>query len=120
MRLKLDENLGRTVADRCRTAGHEVATVADEGLAGVNDRRLYDECLAERRVLVSLDLDFADPSQFPPRPTAGLVVLRLREPPTQREMLAALDRLLDTISRRDVTGQLWVVREDRVRQYESE
>ena len=120
MRLKLDENLGRTAATRCRAAGHDVSTVIEERLAGATDDRLYDECRATRRILVTLDLDFADPRHFPPGHTPGLVVLRLREPPTQRELLATLDRLLVVLERHEVAGRLWVVRENRVRQYQPE
>lgn len=42
MRLKLDENLGKSLADVLRQAGHEVATVPDQGLFGTEDRTLRD------------------------------------------------------------------------------
>lgn len=53
MRVKLDENLGRSAAARCRAAGHEVATVVDEGLAGCTDAALFEGCIAEQRVLIT-------------------------------------------------------------------
>ncbi|HTE69448.1 MAG TPA: DUF5615 family PIN-like protein [Actinomycetes bacterium] len=34
MKLKLDENLPASAAESLRTLGHDVDTVADEGLAG--------------------------------------------------------------------------------------
>lgn len=40
--------------------------------------------------------------------------------PGRRELPAALDRLLASLELSDITGRLWVVRADRVRQYEPE
>jgi len=37
VKLKLHENLGRSVAVRLREAGHDVDTVGDEGLLGTKD-----------------------------------------------------------------------------------
>lgn len=85
MRLKLDENLGRRWAEQLRLAGHDVHTVHDEGLAGAADRDVIAAAVDERRVLVTMDLDFANPMRFPPGDTAGVVVLRDRRPaPVER------------------------------------
>lgn len=35
MKLKLDENLGKSTATVFRNAGHDAATIADEGLSSV-------------------------------------------------------------------------------------
>lgn len=120
MRLKLDENLGRGAAARCHAAGHEVATVVDEGLAGCSDLALFEGCIAEERALITLDLGFADPFHFDPATCAGIAVLRVPDLPGRRELPAALDRLLVSLELSDITGRLWVVRADRVRQYEPE
>ena len=42
MRLKLDENLGARVAGLLREAGHDVATVFQESLAGAGAWRILD------------------------------------------------------------------------------
>jgi predicted nuclease of predicted toxin-antitoxin system len=41
MKLKLDENLDVRLAVILRQAGHEVATVRDQGLAGIDDQALF-------------------------------------------------------------------------------
>lgn len=76
MRVKLDENLGRAIAQIFREAGHEVATVQDQGFGGIHDEALYERCRQEGRCLVSLDLDFSNVLRLLPDPTAGLAVLR--------------------------------------------
>jgi predicted nuclease of predicted toxin-antitoxin system len=77
VKFKLDENLGSRTAKLIAESGHDVETVAQEGLSGTNDERLSEVCAVEDRCLISLDLDFADVLRFPPRRTPGVAVLRL-------------------------------------------
>ena len=64
MRLKLDENLGNLGAELLTQAGHEVATVFEEGLRSAEDQRIIEACHTESRRLVTLDLDFGNPLVF--------------------------------------------------------
>jgi len=57
---KIDENLPREYASLLRDAGFEADTVEDEGLVGSADSAVAERCRADGRVLVTLDLDFAD------------------------------------------------------------
>jgi len=66
MRLKLDENLGQAIAEIFREAGHDVATVQQQGLGGIQDEALYNRCRQEGMCLVTLDLDFSNVLRFPP------------------------------------------------------
>ena len=61
MRLKLDENLGRTAAALFQSVGHDTETVRGEGLCRASDREVIAVCENEGRSLVTLDLDFANP-----------------------------------------------------------
>lgn len=71
-------------------------------------------------MLVTLDLDFADPFRFDPARSAGVAVLWVPELPGRKDLFVVLDRLLAASERGDIAGRLWVVRPDRVRQYEPE
>jgi len=116
MKIKLDENLDVRLADLVEKAGHDVETVLSQGLCGESDQKIFDACRAEKRVLISQDLDFSNVLRFPPRSSHGVVVLRGRN-----QLLRTTRRLLRTtlalMDRETVAGKLWVVEERRIRIY---
>ena len=114
MRFKLDENLPVELADLLRRAGHDVATVLDQGLGGARDPELASVCNEEERVLVTFDTDFADIRTYPPHASPGIVVLRL-ENQTRAHVLAIGVRLVSALSDSLAGGQLWIVEESRIR-----
>lgn len=75
-RFKLDENLPRDAMAPFRDAGHDVEGALDEQLGGQSDAIVFAACQRETRILVTLDLDFADIRQYPPGEHAGIWVLR--------------------------------------------
>jgi predicted nuclease of predicted toxin-antitoxin system len=60
MRFKVDENLPRDACELLIRAGHDAISVGQQGLWGAEDARIYEVCQAERRALVTLDVDFAN------------------------------------------------------------
>ena len=120
MKLKLDENLGRRCVDILTDAGHDVATVFAEGLAGATDHDVLDRCRKEQRCLVTLDLDFANPLVFLPSDYCGLAVLRLPSTPALVDLHQAAGTLVRALKSASIDGQLWIVQRDRIRQYQPE
>jgi hypothetical protein len=84
VRIKVDENIGCSGVELLRAAGHDAMTVAEQGLGGSADQRIFDVCVAEHRTLITLDRGFGHVSRFPPKQTAGLVVLELGGPASLR------------------------------------
>jgi predicted nuclease of predicted toxin-antitoxin system len=113
-RFKLDENLPRDAQALLVAAGHDAHSVNDERLAGHPDSRILDVCVNEDRVLVTLDLDFADIREYPPSSHRGIWVLR---PATQsiENTLSALRGALALIGKEPTTNRLWIVEPSRVR-----
>jgi len=117
MSLKLDENLDVRLVPMLRDEGFDVDTVRDEGLSGSSDDVIYQVCRDSRRVLVTLDLDFANPVRYPPEPTEGIVVVRVPRPLLGLIRATLLDALPE-IKSGPLKGSLWIVEPGRIRVHE--
>lgn len=118
MKLKLDENLSEAAASLFRSDGYDAETVRGQGLSGTTDRQVIAACQAERRCLVTLDLDFANPLLFDPVNYAGIAVLRLPRRPSHQNLLDACQTLIEGLSSSDITGRLWIIQRGRIREYQ--
>jgi predicted nuclease of predicted toxin-antitoxin system len=114
VRFKLDENMPADAASRLREAGHDAISVVDEGLSGADDPPVLAAATAERRILMTFDLDFADVRHYPPGTHAGIVVFRLEDQRWQT-LQGPLDRLLRGGRLETLDQGLAVVDETRVR-----
>jgi predicted nuclease of predicted toxin-antitoxin system len=114
--IKLDENLGNRGKQLLIDAGHDVATVAEQGLSGADDRAVIEVCGRERRCLVTLDLDFSNPFVFAPGQYSGIAVLRPRRL-TPEELFATVTCLATALGRSSIDGKLWTVERHRIREY---
>jgi len=117
VRIKLDENLGRQAAELLRAAGHEVTTVHEEGLVAAFDEAVANACRTEGRCLVTLDLGFSNPFLFPPAEYAGIAVLRVPKKVSAEDVLQRIEALIRGLSRSEIRGKLWIVHEQRIREY---
>jgi len=113
-RFKLDENIPRDAEALLRDAQHDVHSVFDEGADGGADDRLLDLCRSEKRILITLNLDFGDIRLYPPPSHSGIWILR---PPSQGigNTLVLLTAALALLDREPAEHRLWIVEHGRVR-----
>lgn len=120
MKLKLDENIGQRGANLLRQAGHDVATVVEQGLKSSSDLNLIEVCRIEGRCLVTLDLDFSNPLRFNPTDYAGIIVLRLPTRPTPTDLLDTVQTLIGGLEQEKIIGKLWIIQRGKIRIYQQE
>ena len=90
MRIKLDENLPVSLVVGLTERGHDVETVADEGLVGATDSVVLGAAISEERMIFTLDRGFGDIRAYPPGSHPGIVVFRVDDQSARAVTLAAL------------------------------
>jgi predicted nuclease of predicted toxin-antitoxin system len=114
MKFKLDENLPRLARPRLAAQGWDVHDVHEEQLAGALDRDVQTLCEREGRILITLDLDFADTRRYTPARSPGVIVLR-PESQSIGACLACLDGAIRALAVERVQHALWIVESRRIR-----
>ncbi|MCS6918664.1 MAG: DUF5615 family PIN-like protein [Fimbriimonadales bacterium] len=114
MKLKLDENLPKTLAESLRALGYDALTVYEENLQGRSDADVWQAVASEQRFLITQDVEFGDLRKYPVGTHAGIMLLRLHSP--DREQVERI--VLEIFQREPVAhwrGGLVIVSEHRLR-----
>jgi predicted nuclease of predicted toxin-antitoxin system len=107
VRLLLDENLSPKQAVTLREQGHDAVAVLEIGLAGQPDEKVREYAIAENRVLLTLDVDFANVLRFPPAGTPGVIRLKIH-PPTEAAIREQIAKAIAVLKDRSLAGCLAV------------
>jgi len=79
MKVKVDENMPTAMTGLLRGAGHDPATVTEEGLSGADDKQILNSATSEGRIMITFDVGFGNIRAFPLGSHAGVVVFRLHD-----------------------------------------
>ncbi|MGD9999086.1 MAG: DUF5615 family PIN-like protein [Acidimicrobiia bacterium] len=100
MKVKLDENLPGRARAILATAGVDVDTVEDEGLAGADDASVGRVATEADRLVITLDRGFGDVMRYPPGAHAGILVLRVGD----QSAATVCDALRDVVESYELDG----------------
>jgi predicted nuclease of predicted toxin-antitoxin system len=78
------------------------------------DAAIAARCQQEERAIVTLDLDFANITVYPPEEYPGLIVLRVVDQ-SRAHVLQGFTYILDLIDQEPLSGHLWIVEDHQVR-----
>ncbi|MBI2889267.1 MAG: DUF5615 family PIN-like protein [Nitrospirae bacterium] len=114
MKVKLDENISRHLKPDLARLGHDVTTAEDEGLLSVSDDKIAAAIRLENRMLLTLDLGFADLRRYAPGTHPGVVVFR-----PHSLGVRSVSRFVESFVREGrlgtLSGCLVIVEPDRIR-----
>jgi len=114
MKFKIDENLPIELATLLQNEGYDASTIYSEDLKGAKDPTVIAVCQQEQRVLITLDLDFADIKTYPPKDYAGIIVLRVYKQ-DKPYLISFFQKLIPAIGQYPLEGHLWIVEEGKIR-----
>ncbi|MEO6331170.1 MAG: DUF5615 family PIN-like protein [Gemmatimonadaceae bacterium] len=114
MRFKLDENMPRLARERLVSRGWDVHDVYEEGLGAALDQPIQEACERERRILITLDTDFADTRRYDPGRSPGVIVLRPRNQSIPA-IIQCLDGAIRALATERIQATLWIVEPERLR-----
>jgi predicted nuclease of predicted toxin-antitoxin system len=120
MRIKLDENFGTRTQKLFHLYNHDVQTVRMQDLQGCADTVLFEVCCAEKRCLVTFDLDFADTLRFPPEKTSEIAIVRPPQNPSLPLLEQYMQQFLNALAAMPISGKLWIIEAGRIRIHETD
>ncbi len=121
IKIKLDENIGIRGKGIFQKSGFDVKSVYDENLCSASDNKIIEVCKNEKRILITLDLDFSNPLVYKPSKFNGIAVIRLSSKPTPTELNKCIINLANTLNKKkDINGKLWIIQHNVIREYQEE
>ena len=114
MKLLLDMGLAPRTASFLRAGGHDAIHLSEENLQRLSDERIVEKAVAERRVIITFDLDFSAIVALQRLAQPSIILFRLEEFTTER-INSILLELLTVHQNVLQSGAIIVVEPDRIR-----
>ncbi len=111
----IDEDLPQSLSSLLRQRGHESRHIAELGLRGLHDSRIFRAAQESGAVLISRDVGFANTLKYPPGTHQGIVVVRY---PSKMPMDLLMEKVAASLAKLDepeFAGALIIIEPDRIR-----
>ncbi|MFN3466421.1 MAG: DUF5615 family PIN-like protein [Candidatus Brocadiales bacterium] len=114
-RFLLDENLPISSVDVFRRYGLDANHVRVRGLIGLSDQELLKIARHERRILITRDMGFANLLDYPFGSHHGIIVLRLPDTYTVRQVDKVIENFLVCTRPSEIENALVIVEPGKYR-----
>lgn len=114
MRFLADMGVDITVVDWLRSQGHEAIHLREERLHRLPDKDVFTKAIAERRIIITFDLDFGEILALSGNATVSVILFRLHDTRTQN-VICRLNDVLTVDGESLVKGAVIVVEDARHR-----
>ncbi len=114
MRFLCDMGVSLRVVDWLRSQGHDCVHLRDEGLQRLPNGEVFAKAVAEKRVVLTFDLDFGELAAMASGRAASVIVFRLRNARANHvieRLSAALGQIVEPLEE----GAVVVIEESRIR-----
>ena len=108
MRFLVDQPVSPLLAQWLCSTGHDAFHVRERGLSPATDEELFSLAVAERRTIITADLDFARIIALSGRDGSGLILFRAGSV-TDDRMLALLREALERVPPKELERSVVVV-----------
>ncbi|APC08578.1 DUF5615 family PIN-like protein [Neomoorella thermoacetica] len=109
-----DENIFPSTLEILRSYNFDVMDIKESGLIGISDREIMDLAKREGRIIISLDLHFANIFLFPPNECPGIIVIRIK-PAVPAKVDRAMEDFLQRMDPKKIEKALVIISEDKFR-----
>jgi predicted nuclease of predicted toxin-antitoxin system len=112
---KLDENVPFILKRILEHFGdHHVDSIFHQNLTGIDDKKLFEHCIKENMILITLDQDSSNPILYPSDRTKGIIILR---PKTQGKnaVKTLFEKFLTRISIEEIIGKKVIIYPEEIK-----
>jgi len=115
VKFKLDENIPFILKKVIESTGnHQVDSVFHQKLRGISDKELSNHCLKEKRILITLDNDFSNPSVFPKGSYYGIIIVRSKTQ-GKKAVKGLFEIFLSNYSLNDVVNKIIIIEPNQIK-----
>lgn len=114
MKFLIDQNLSPKTANLLREMGHDAVDTRDRHLCSATDNELLRVAQGEKRIFVTLDLDFSDTRVLKSFGIKAAIVFRTRSF-SSRHINRLLENFLSHHSEEEITDKLFIISENYIR-----
>jgi len=102
------------MVEHLRNLGHDVFDIKEQKLDGTEDIEIFQMAVNLKRVLLSMDKDFANIIKYPPESHSGIIVLKLYKLTVEAATKIFLDSF-QALDSHDVIGNTVIIDKNKTR-----